>query len=353
MKRILTMFLAAMMLLPLVACGSTIESDDNSASELPEVSYDKQNLESILSAITTETETAIQKISGDSAAVVEKLGKSYDTYDANKTNVTDFYSNSLKETEALYAGLEAISMDYFKCVGEQGLDDYDTWDNAMEDFYDVWDNAMEDYYDAWDNAYEEVYDQCDNLIKDASSEIEYSEYSDIWSEMYEEYSDAWSEMYETYSDAWSETYSNYTDVWSGFYNNQTDVEAILKAAAEQKNKNEDTSDDTAKTDIPAGNAPESTTEETTEMVDGIRRDFKEAMDNYEAFFDEYVAFMKKYAASDGSDPALLADYATYMSKYADVMADLEAWDSKDMNTAEIAYYIEVQSRINQKLLEVA
>ena len=85
----------------------------------------------------------------------------------------------------------------------------------------------------------------------------------------------------------------------------------------------------------------------------MRPEFKEAMDSYEAFFDEYVAFMEKYAASDGNDLSLLSDYASYMSKYADMMADLEAWDSADMNTAETAYYIEVQSRISQKLLEVA
>lgn len=99
--------------------------------------------------------------------------------------------------------------------------------------------------------------------------------------------------------------------------------------------------------------PSTSTEETSELVDGMRPEFKEAMDSYEAFFDEYVAFMEKYAASDGSDLTLLTDYADYMSKYADMMADFEAWDSEDMNTAETAYYIEVQSRISQKLLEVA
>ena len=31
----------------------------------------------------------------------------------------------------------------------------------------------------------------------------------------------------------------------------------------------------------------------TDLVDGMRKDFKDAMDSYEAFMDEYVAFMKK------------------------------------------------------------
>lgn len=87
--------------------------------------------------------------------------------------------------------------------------------------------------------------------------------------------------------------------------------------------------------------------------DGLRSDFKEAMDSYEVFFDEYVAFMKKYSESDGSDLTLLSDYMTYMDKYTDMMEDFEAWDSANMSTAETAYYLEVQTRVNQKLLEAA
>ena len=112
------------------------------------------------------------------------------------------------------------------------------------------------------------------------------------------------------------------------------------------------SSEPSETDVPSDEVGFSANEET-DLIDGMRPDFKEAMDSYEDFFDEYVAFMKKYATSDGSDLTLLTDYVAYMSKYADMMADLEAWDSTDMNTAETAYYIEVQSRISQKLLEVA
>lgn len=85
----------------------------------------------------------------------------------------------------------------------------------------------------------------------------------------------------------------------------------------------------------------------------ISTDFKAAMDSYEAFFDEYVAFMKKYAKLNGTNMNLLNDYTTYMSKYADTMTKFEALKEADMSTAEAAYYIEVQSRITKKLLEVA
>ena len=77
------------------------------------------------------------------------------------------------------------------------------------------------------------------------------------------------------------------------------------------------------------------------------------MDSYEEFMDEYVAFMKKYAESDGTDTALLTDYANYMSKYADFVEKFDKWESEDMNAVETAYYIDVQARVSKRLLEVA
>lgn len=86
---------------------------------------------------------------------------------------------------------------------------------------------------------------------------------------------------------------------------------------------------------------------------GIRPEFQQAMDSYEAFIDEYIDFMERYEQSDGSDLTLLADYADYMSRYADMMADFDAWNSEDMTTEESLYYLEVQARVSQKLLEAA
>ena len=83
---------------------------------------------------------------------------------------------------------------------------------------------------------------------------------------------------------------------------------------------------------------------------GISPEFKAAMDSYEAFFDEYIAFMQKYSNSD--DPAgMLMDYSNYMLKYADAMEKLNQMDTEEMTIEEQAYYIEVMARIQKKLLE--
>ncbi len=106
------------------------------------------------------------------------------------------------------------------------------------------------------------------------------------------------------------------------------------------------------TDTPSTN--ESSNSGSSEnLVDGMHKEFKDAMDSYEKFMDEYVAFMKKYKNSNGTDLSLLGDYADYVSKYSEFVENFDKWDSEDLNTKEAAYYLEVQSRVTKKLLEVA
>ena len=76
------------------------------------------------------------------------------------------------------------------------------------------------------------------------------------------------------------------------------------------------------------------------------------MDSYEEFFDDYVTIMKKYKENP-MDMSVLTDYAKYMGQYADMMQKFEQWEGEDLNTAELAYYAEVQARITKKLLEIA
>lgn len=112
----------------------------------------------------------------------------------------------------------------------------------------------------------------------------------------------------------------------------------------------------------ATEAPE--TEKTeTESTDGgdptepentgeLRADFKEAMDSYEKFMDSYVAFMKKYNANP-TDLSLIAKYASMLNEYNEMVEKMEAWKSEDLSDAELAYYFEVQTRVNQKLADIA
>lgn len=91
---------------------------------------------------------------------------------------------------------------------------------------------------------------------------------------------------------------------------------------------------------------------STTSAFGIRPELKEAMDSFEAFFDEYVTFMQKF--SNSSDTlSLLSAYTDYMARYTETMDALSKLKESDMSTEETLYYLEVLSRITKKLSEVS
>ena len=99
-------------------------------------------------------------------------------------------------------------------------------------------------------------------------------------------------------------------------------------------------------------ATEQTQAADTGLVDGMRPEFKEAMDAYEAFYKDYVDFMKKYMANP-TDMSLLSNYADMMTDAADMDGKFEAWDQSEMNSAELSYYLDVSARVLKMLADVA
>lgn len=100
--------------------------------------------------------------------------------------------------------------------------------------------------------------------------------------------------------------------------------------------------------------PAETKEPEKETADEsyIRPEFKEAMDSYEAFFDEYIALTEKISKGDSSTETMLA-YTQYLAKYADVMQKLDEINEDELTAAELLYYEEVMLRITQKLSAVS
>ena len=86
-----------------------------------------------------------------------------------------------------------------------------------------------------------------------------------------------------------------------------------------------------------------------EKTNSIRPEIKEAIDSYEAFIDEYIAFMKKYSESDNV-VSMLVDYMSFMSKLEDYSNRMDALE-KELNDAELIYFYEVINRCNLKMLE--
>ena len=101
---------------------------------------------------------------------------------------------------------------------------------------------------------------------------------------------------------------------------------------------------------------ETTTEEpatddtSSEEVDP---DFKATMDSYETTINNYCDFMEKYNNAGPEDTAaMLADYTSYLQQYTETIDGLNSINEDSLSAADLAYYIEVNGRISQRLLEV-
>lgn len=128
----------------------------------------------------------------------------------------------------------------------------------------------------------------------------------------------------------------------------------IDAPSESESEVTPATDETEAEETDETKASESETPKKDDVADDeIRDDFKKAMDSYEEFMTEYVDFMVKYQKNP-SNVKLIGEYASYMKKYNEMISDFEKWDDdKEMTTAEVAYYLDVQTRVNKKLLEIS
>lgn len=118
-------------------------------------------------------------------------------------------------------------------------------------------------------------------------------------------------------------------------------------------EDEDTSDEEATTQSSSQSEQTQPSQQSTQQTNttGIRPEVKEQIDAYEKFFDEYVAFMKKYKDSNNA-VSMAADYAKFMKKYTEYTQKFENIDDKGWNDAEVAYWLEVNGRVMGKLATI-
>ena len=87
----------------------------------------------------------------------------------------------------------------------------------------------------------------------------------------------------------------------------------------------------------------------------VSPEFKATMDAYEAFYDDYIAFMNRYtSASSGDDFSeltnMMNDYFDMLDKMNEWSRKIDAIDENQLSPADDAYYLLVTLRIEQKLL---
>ena len=91
------------------------------------------------------------------------------------------------------------------------------------------------------------------------------------------------------------------------------------------------------------------TDTDSSSPDGVTPELKEFLDSYESFMNEYCDFFENY---DPSDISALTKYFTMLQKYAEFAEKAEEYDSDDMSAADAAYYLEVTTRILQRIQNI-
>lgn len=373
MKKVISMTLALVMAASLAACGGGASSGSSAAAQsapapTPE-STAAEAQDSTASAgddgtlygtASADIESTVSSLTAAYEALTADI-VTYDDYVANVDRVEAFYATVIEETRNLCIRLREYGADYVDSVLSSGLTCDEMYDELDVLYDDLYDDAGGDVYDEiYDDLMGDLYDVFyDGILKDAYDTVDYSDWADTHSNEYDFWSDAHSDIYDEWSDFHSDIYDLCSDVRGELWDDDLDRAAKKLAdfrADLQSLKEESAQTGSAGSQAASSSAPAESTASGTapeELVDGMRPDFKNAMDSYETFMGEYCDFMAKYNESDGSDLSLLSDYASFLSQYAEMAESFEAWDSEDLTDAETAYYLEVQTRVSQKLLEVA
>lgn len=127
------------------------------------------------------------------------------------------------------------------------------------------------------------------------------------------------------------------------------MKIYLSAPEEETTEEETLKAESSKAE--SSKAESSKKEQSSKSSDSVTPEFKKAMDKYEEFFDEYAEFMEKYANSD-NPASMMKEYSEYMTKYTETMQAFSECEDEEMTEADSLYYLEVQTRINQKLANI-
>lgn len=309
----------------------------------------------------------------------EQLTKEIDTYEKYLDNIDTielFYSKVETVNEELCIRMYEYSLSYAELIVNSDRS-FDDKYNDFEQMYDaVYEDGGDDIYDGiYDGILDDMYDDFyDGIVKDgARDQSNGSDRYNVRSDEYQRWSDTRSEVYSFWSDFRSDVYGFWSDMRSEMWSEDTEraekkIEKFKKKIDKLKNKISDTTKETTvsenadfnidsmpqKNDFDENNIikEKDGSVSSTVVSEGIRPEIKEALDEYESFFDGYCEFMIKYQENT-DDLDMLSDYIDIMYEYDEVMEKLEELKNTELTDEEEKYYFEVQSRITSKLLSIS
>lgn len=140
-------------------------------------------------------------------------------------------------------------------------------------------------------------------------------------------------------------------------NESADNESINSEGTDKGNTNNEVLNESEKTEEASNTevkdeTHQAETENSDKSSGDIRPEFKECLDGYEKFMNEYCDFMKKYTTSDDIT-SMTMDYAKLLKEEIEWAEKIDKLENEEMNAAEAKYYAEVTLRVSQKLIEAA
>ncbi len=327
---------------------SELETQDISLYELEELVM--ADVEGTIGALSEEYQLLLSNVD------------TYEKYLANITAVEECYKKIYVETRSLCVRLREYSIDYAKLIitSDKSFDEkYDEFETIYDCIYEDAGDEMYDeiYAGILDDAYDDLYN---GILDDAYDNAEYKEWAEARANEYEWWSDTRSDVYKEWSDCRSDVYGFWSDMRGEMWDDDIekaykkinnfidDIEKIKSESEHEENESTDVSQQTGeKIDLES-----SKTDSDIGLVDGMRPEFKEAMDSYEVFYEEDCNVLKKYN-SNPEDMTILLEYTELMQKSVEIGEKFEAWDEGEMNDVELKYYLEVNGRVTQMLIEAS
>ncbi len=127
----------------------------------------------------------------------------------------------------------------------------------------------------------------------------------------------------------------------------SDYETMLRTAEKAGGNTDD--DDKGSNEEKSG----SDQDKTSDAPAGVNPELKAFLDDYEAFCDEYAAFMKKYLNNPTDVLGMLGDYTRMVQNLEEYSKRLDEYDPDVMSPEDAAYYLEVVTRCQKKMLAFA
>jgi len=341
---------------------ATVEEEKSEEAESPQeeasVPPKAGSLEELEVMVGKDVEESIGALTEEYEALITEVD-SYEKYLESTETVEGFYAKVLAKTQALCIRMREHSIGYADVILASDKEHGEKYED-LEELYDVvYDEAGEDIYDEiYDGILDDLYDDFYNGILDEAYEnAEYSEWSEARSNEYEWWADARSDVYDEWSDFRSEVYDFWSDLrgemWDDDMEKAQEVVVDFKEDVEKlKEDVEEEAGAEAEADTDAETEAADKEDSDADLVGGMRPDFKEAMDSYEEFYAEYCEVLKQYM-EDPTDMTVLTEYSDLMQQSIEVAEKFESWDNGDLNTEELKYYVEVNGRVTQMLVEAS